>query len=383
MTRRLSSRRTLTGVGLSLLAASIAWLSARGADSPEAREIKARLKKQADRIESLEVSFRHEGTSPLKAEQLLAMAQFRNQLWLPKDRWHVAFKGRKRFRHELNPERLTPLGHTDEFGMSPPPPVDPKSPALVQENQKKLIKEYERAAAMVKAEKARGTKRIRFDNQPDRDVTRAYNSRTLWMRHPESDKVDAYEIWPSNSRANWFQVTPYTQATGLHPPDPTGHAQAVKAQAMFRIGDRVGDHGYQLEDKTEVVDGSTCVVLNGNLNSLLQPGMIVGDLTDRLWLDRDHGLAVRKREFARDGRIGMRWINTELREVEPGLWLPLHCRQETFAEDAPPEWKDKPVMIEEITVSKLEVNKVSDDLFDMNIRKSDHVEDLRGVLSGK
>jgi hypothetical protein len=383
MTRRLPSRRTLAGVGLSLLAASITWLCARGADSPEAREIRTRLKKQADRIESLEVSFRREVTSPLKAEQLLAMAQFRNQLWLPKDRWQVAFKGRKRFRRELNPERLTPLGRTDEFGMSPPPPVDPKSPALVQENQKKLIKEYERAAAMVKAEKARGTKRIQFDNQPDRDVTRAYNGRTLWMRHPESEKVDAYEIWSSNSRANWFQVTPYTQATGLHPPDPTGDSQIVKAQAMFRVADLVGEHGYQLEDMTEVVDGSTCVVLKGSLNSLLQPGLIVGDLTDRLWLDRDHGLAVRKREFARDGRIGMRWINTELREVEPGLWLPLHCRQETFAEDAPAEWKDKPVMIEVITASKIDVNKVSDDLFDMTPRKIDHIEDLRGVLSVK
>ena len=195
MTRRLPSRRTLTGVGLSLLAASIAWLSARGADSPEAREIKARFKKQADRIESLEVSFRREATSPLKAEQLLALAEFRNQLWLPKDRWQVAFKGRKRFQRQLNPERLTPLGRTDEFGMTPPPPVDPKSPALVQENQKKLIKEYERMVAMMKAEKARGTNRIQFDNQPERDVTRAYNGRTLWMRHPDSDKVDAYQIW--------------------------------------------------------------------------------------------------------------------------------------------------------------------------------------------
>ena len=72
-----------------------------------------------------------------------------------------------------------------------------------------------------------------------------------------------------------------------------------------------------------------------------------------------------------------------LREVEPGLWLPMRCRQEHYAEDAPPEWKDKPVAIEEIRVTKIEVNKVSDDLFDMTPRKTDRIEDLRGAFTGK
>ena len=40
-------------------------------------------------------------------------------------------------------------------------------------------------------------------------------------------------------------------------------------------------------------------------------------------------------------------------------------------------------MIEEIRVSKIEVNKVSDDLFDMTPKKSDRIEDLRGQLTGK
>ena len=43
-------------------AALTAWLAVRGDDSPESREIKARLKKQADRIQSLEVSFRRVAT---------------------------------------------------------------------------------------------------------------------------------------------------------------------------------------------------------------------------------------------------------------------------------------------------------------------------------
>ena len=383
MKRRSSILRRYTVFGLSLFIALSAWFSARGADSPEAREIKARLKKQTDRIESLEVSFRREATSPLKAEQLLKLRQFRNQLFLPKDEWHVAFKGKKRLQRQLHPERVTLLGPTDEFGMTPPPPVDSKSPQLEQESQKKRIAEYQRMFAMMKAEKVRGTNRIQFDSQPERDITRVFNGRTLWSRTTESKKVDAYQVWPSSSKVNWFQITPYTQIAGLHPPDPTGQPPAVKSQAMFRVADWANDHGYQLEDRTEVVDGSTCVILKGSLNSALLPAYITGELTDRIWLDRDHGLAIRKRESAQDGRVGMRWTHTDLREVEPGLWLPFHCRQEQYAEDAPAEWKDKPVMIEEVTVTKLAVNKVSDDLFDMTPRKTDHVNDLRGVLSGK
>jgi hypothetical protein len=371
-------------VGILLLSGLAARLAVRADESPESREIRARLKKQADRIASLEVSYRREMTSPLKPEQLLALAQFRNQLYLLKDEWHEAFKGQKRFRRERIPERVTPLKKPDEFGITPPAPVDPKAPPLVQKQQQELIKEYERMVAVMKADKARGGPRsYHFDDQPQRDVIRAFNGRTLWMRHPESEKVDAYQVWPAKSECDWFQVSPYTMATSLHFPDPTARPMVLKAQALFRVAEWASDQGYQLEDKTEVVDGSTCVVLKGNLNSLVPPGAAVGDLTNRIWLDRDHGLAIRKREMAKDGWVGLRCINTELREVEAGLWLPMHCRQETYAEDAPPEWKDKPVMIEEVRVSKIEVNKVSDGLFDMTPRKTDHIEDLRGVLKGK
>jgi hypothetical protein len=384
MIPRLPIRRPTLAVGLSLLIGLTAWLAVHGDESPESREIKDRLKKQVERIASLEVSYRREATSPLKPEQLVTLAQFRNQLFLPKDEWHEAFKGQKRFQRLTHPERVTLLHPTDEFGMTPPAPVDPKSAPLVQKNQKELIQQYERMVATMKAQKARGgPPRYTFDSQPEKDVTRAFNGRTLWMRHPQSDKVDAYQVWSARTQPNWFQATPYAQATGLHVPDPAGKTLAVTAQAMFRAADWASEQAYQLEEKTEVVDGSTCVILRGSLNSMLQPGLIVGELTNRIWLDRDHGLAVRKREMARDGKVAIHWINSELKEVEPGLWLPLLCRQEQYAEDATPEWKDKPVVIEEIRVTKIEVNKVSDDLFDMTPKKNDRIEDLRGVLSGK
>jgi hypothetical protein len=184
---RSAIHRTTIVVGLSLLTGLTAWLAVRGAESPESREIKARLKKQVERIASLEVSSRREETSPLKPEQILAMAEFRNKLFLPKDQWHEAFKGQKRYQREVFPERVTPLRPADEYGLTPVAPVDPKAP-LVQKQQKELREEYERMVALMKAEKARGgPPRYVFDNQPEKDITRAFTGRTLWVRNAGSD----------------------------------------------------------------------------------------------------------------------------------------------------------------------------------------------------
>ncbi len=298
--RRLNpTRRANLILGTTLLAAGLtAWLTARGADSPEAREIKAKLLRQSRRIRSLDVSYKLEAKTPLKPEQLLAMNGFRNQLFLPQDEWRIASKGTKRYSRQLRPERMNLLGPADEFGGIRLQPVDPKAPAWVRENQKKLIEQYERAKAMVEAQKARGHAPRPSDPniRPliERDVTRAFNGHTLWMRRPRSEKVIDYQVWPATSEANWFQASGYLSATGLHVTDPTATAMVRNVQAMFQVAEWVKDHSYELEEKTEVVDGSTCVILKGSLNSLSQPALLLCNLTDRIWLDRDHGLALRQ-----------------------------------------------------------------------------------------
>ena len=79
-------------------------------------------------------------------------------------------------------------------------------------------------------------------------------------------------IWPTNQKADWFQMSAYLSAAGLNVPDPSGRDMVRKAQAIFQLVQWLKDHPYDLEPKTEVVDGSTCVVLKGSLNSWLQPG---------------------------------------------------------------------------------------------------------------
>ncbi|MFO0892930.1 MAG: hypothetical protein U0790_27800 [Isosphaeraceae bacterium] len=383
MTTRRIRRWRLTLLGCALLAGTATWAALPTGDTPEVSDIKERFARQAARITSLEVAYRLESSSELKPAELLALAQYRNQLFLPNDEWTEAFKGEKRYRRQIQPERVQYLSETDDFGLVPPQPTDPRDPAWVRANQKALKDDYDRAIASMKAQEALGVPRRRKKDPGlldpmERDVTRGFNGRTLWMRRPRGDRTHEVQVWPHKQDANWFGVSAYLSAVGLQPIDPTSRGNSVRqAQALFRLVDWFKNNAYSLE-KAEVVDGSTCVVLSGHLNSLRNPSLLAGKLVDRLWLDRDHGLAVRKREMSKDGVVGTRWENSELREVEPGLWLPTIVRVAHFAEDAPPTSRGKPVVTEEIRVQRLELNRVPDSRFDMVAEKGDVIEDLRG-----
>jgi hypothetical protein len=352
------------------------------AESEEARAVKAQFARQFERIKCLEVSFKLETKSNLSPEKLRAIPEHMNQLFLPLDEWHVAFKGDKRYSRQIQPERIKYLAPVDENGLYIPPDPAADAPPLIKENQKTLKEQYDRAIANMKALEARGVRAPKQDPSirplSERDVTRAFNGRTLWVKQPTLPKGDRYQVWTTASKPNFFQVSAYLASVGLHVPDPMGGDDVRKAQAMFQVASWIKDRSYEVEPKTEVVDGSTCVILKGSLNSILQPGFFVGDLTDRLWLDRDHGLVLRKREMARDGKVTNRWVNTNLKEVEPGIWLPMTTRQDQFPARPIPELNGKPVLIEETRVQSLTVNKVPDERFDMTPKQGDTIEDLRG-----
>lgn len=379
-------RKRLALTCMALVAGAVAWASAAPGDSPEVRELKEQVARQAKRIGSLEVSYTLETTSPLKPAELRKLAEYRNQLFLPNDEWTVAFKGDMRFTHQLMPARVEYLSETDEYGLVPPQPADPKAPELIQSQQKQIKNEYDQTIAAMKAQEASGVPRPKKKDPGlldpmERDITRGYNGRTLWMRRPRDAKSNEVQVWPLRSKPlHWFGRSTYLCGVGLQPADPTSRGHSTEwTMTMCRLADWFTDHTYSIE-KNEAFDGSTCVVLKGSLNSLLSPALLTGDVADRIWLDRDHGFIMRKRELSKDGRVSMRWENTELREVDPGFWLPMTVRQDRFAEDAPPAWQGKPVVTELIRVKNVEINNVPDDRFDLVPRKNDVVEDLRGTF---
>ncbi len=357
-------------------------LAVSGADpNPSLREVVAQLAAQSKQIESLEVEYKLDTRSPLKPAQLRALPDFHNQVFLPHEHWTEAFKGVKRYRHLVQPERVVWLAPVDEYGLTPPEAVDPKAPAAIQESQKQMKAQYDRAIAMMKAEEARGVKLPRRNPsllpERDRDVTRGYNGRSLWVRYPGHDQRDVLEVWPARSKPNFFQLSAYLAAVGMHQPDPTMEKEP-DGPSMFQLATWLEKTSYTVADQTETIDGATCLVLKGDVKPLEDPSTSRKALTDTLWLDRDHGLAVRKRDMACKGQLAWRWENAELKEVAPGLWMPFHCRRETFSPEAPPEFQGKPVLTVEIDASRIEINHVPDDLFDMETKPNDLVQDLRG-----
>jgi hypothetical protein len=372
---------TLLGMAVSATAFSN---SLAGDESDEAKRIKAEFMKQAERIESLDVRYKLDTTSPLTADELLALPGFQNQIFLPKDEWREAFKGDKRYRRQIQPERMDLLVKPDEFGLFPPKDLPADAPEEMKRNQKELQAQHDRAVAHMRAMKARGVAAPQRDPAirlpSERDVTWGYNGRTLWRKSGLGPESFEYQVWSAKSRPNWFQVGAYLSSVGLHVPDPAGSADAVRSQALLDLRQQLKNSSYELEPQTEVVDGSTCVILKGTLDA--RPDPVAGrvDLSDRIWLDRDHGLVVRKREMARDGVVMNRIATSKLKEVQPGLWLPMVCTRDTFSPNAPVAKRDRPILTETVTVESLEINNVADDLFDMTPQKKDTIHDLRGGL---
>jgi hypothetical protein len=383
----MTSRRRTQYVGLLAAGLAVAGLAAvgasRAAESDKARAIKDEFRRNVEKIKSLDVSYQLDTTTDLPAEKLRSIPQYQNQMFLPKDEWRVAFSGPKRYSRHIQPEQVKLLVELDEFGLFPPPEPRADDPPAIRENQKKLRAEYDRAIARMKGNAARGIpvqkRKARDVLSLEPDVTYGYNGRAAWRKRPSSPNADSYLIWPSGKPANWFQGTGYLAAIGLHTPDPTGIPEAKKSQGMFQLAELINNGTYDLEPMTEVVDGSTCLILAGNPSSLVEPGVGIGKLSDRIWLDRDHGLVLRKREMAADGKVAWRWTTSDLKEIEPGIWFPMSTRNEHFHRGAP-DLGDKPAMVEAIKVKSLTINKVPDSLFDMTPRQGDRIEDLRGKL---
>ncbi len=222
-------------LGASALAAGLAFAAREQApESAETRAIKAQLAHQVERIKSLEVHYKLETTSNLSPDKLRALPEYMNQMFLPSDEWDEAFKGPMRYRRQIQPEHVTYLSSVDENGLFVPTEPAADAPPLIKENQKKLKEQYDRAIASMKANEARGAKIMRRRDpsvrpRSDQDVTYGYNGKTLWSRRAIEPKGFSYEVWSTTSQPNFFQVSSYLGAVGLHVPDPAGSEPAQES----------------------------------------------------------------------------------------------------------------------------------------------------------
>ena len=198
-----------------------------GAESEEARAIKSQFARQVERIKSLEVAYKLDTTSNLSPEKLRAIPEYMNQAFPPQGRVARSVQGPEEdIAGRSSPNSIAYLAPVDENGLFAPPEPAADAPPLIKENQKKLREQYDRAIANMKAMEARGANAPKRDpsirDRSEQDVTRAYNGKTLWSRKPTSPKGNQYEVWTNRSKPNFFQMSAYLCAVGLHVPDPTG-----------------------------------------------------------------------------------------------------------------------------------------------------------------
>jgi hypothetical protein len=124
---------------------------------------------------------------------------------------------------------------------------------------------------------------------------------------------------------------------------------------------------YTVHPDPQIVDGVPCWVVEW-------PGM------DRIWVDTARGCAVPRRRYCWGPGKPMRIevLNTDYREVNPGLWLPMRQVVNQYASivgDPAPLWGTAVTRLQ-YEVSSIEFDGVSDDFFAVDLEPGTRVYDM-------
>jgi hypothetical protein len=168
---------------------------------------------------------------------------------------------------------------------------------------------------------------------------------------------------PTETDASWF-TQDYPRALGLTLPDVFSTSQEVWRHEC--LSEALHQAGYEVEPQRDVLDGESCIVVS-------RAGV------DRIWLMDSKGCALKRRDvWDTEGtkRVGVRLLNHDFRQVEPGVWLPWRCWVERCAGvKAPPADWGKPLLRYILTVQRLSINDVPDKRFTLSIEPGTFVVD--------
>lgn len=350
-------RGVVAGLGLVLVTA--AGTAAAADDPPKPRpvptvaEVRAEIEAQRARTTALLVSY---ATKQTALAEPAILVKYLNKLYLRNDRIEDAFKGPKRFHKVSQPSQAAPIAPLA------PPEVDPNAPPAIRENQERLRKAYEDNAAKTKASAKAPGKSEKITFQPEEAW--AYNGNGLDLKRLIRGLSEVHDYRKDGTRMV-FQ-SGYLQNVGWEPDDPTFPKAAREVRNAMTLPGVFSVFQYKVKPTTETVeDGSVCVVLTGRgtLASL--------EVEDKLWLDLDHGLMLRRHELAQvsDGTIGLRVVADEPKSVPgaEGIYLPGRCRFFEFAPPyAPANLKGKGLAQTEMTLLESKANDlVPDSLFEL------------------
>ncbi|HTE21240.1 MAG TPA: PDZ domain-containing protein, partial [Armatimonadota bacterium] len=155
----------------------------------------------------------------------------------------------------------------------------------------------------------------------------------------------------------------YLASVGLRPldPQPTPAQRAAQRRYSFAEGlDRY--EKCRVLPQTEAVDGSPCVVLEGEYNQAGDGGRELRG--ERIWLDPKLGFAPRRWEQRVDGALVATVSHAAFEEAAPGCWLPW---ESTWTSAAPawtaPSFRGSPAYSWVMRLRRVRVNDLPDELF--------------------
>ncbi len=202
-----------------------------------------------------------------------------------------------------------------------------------------------------------------------RNLGNEHETWTAWKDGVSTNRVNRgdYHIIPE-FHVNFLELTFFTQYVFLdiykeHKFQTPSLADVLGAKTFseafwLRLPEGIENNRaeWALLSEKEEVNGVSCIVLQR---------LADGKKRDMLWVDFDHGFVCRKRQyFEETGQMLSEWINDDLREVLPELFLPFRQSITVYnGKNEPPEIARKKRYIYSNNVTAFSTDDIADDFF--------------------
>ncbi len=352
MTRPVPSRRGLSGrpnsvtfrltVAFVVLACFPPDLARSAEDGvakiPSLEEIRSVMAEQQSKIRSLKVNYSAKARA-LEAPD--ALKKYLRVLYLVDETKTFAFKNDKRY------FKLQGPGLVDDIA----PGVDTDWDAVFAPDKEELRANLDRQSKNSRGKAVALGKKVQHKVSTGSEF--GFDGKTLRRKTPEFNL--AIVMPPDRARIDTqYFSQDYMNCLGMMLPNVLDPADDRKDQ---RFPDAFALRGYQVQPRTEEVDGHRCVVVTS-------PGR------ETLWLDPLVNYSIRRYigNYFRTDVLGVRYSNSDFREIEPSVWLPRRCRFELCGPpQAAAKFRGKPLIAYTYDIKELGINNVPDSLFTLTI----------------
>ncbi len=307
------------------------------ADRPSLDTIITTLEKQREQVKSLDIETKSYCTTHVAPHVLQTWRSFSGTDFTFQDEYHFAYKGGKRYLQTIQTTRKRPGG-----------------------------------------EKGLGTRRVLYHDKYERGD----NGKQTWERRVTLERGPAHVfVNPHDPGGQWIQNPEYCSNIGWDCKTELNiHDESVlKRHRTHDLLSLLKKGAFTLEPGTTEIGGTKCVSLQRTYQQKImtrdrsEKPLVASmvQVTETIWLDVDHGFAVRQRERNTYGRLD-RTVNSDFVEILPGIWFPKKTETQAHAPpEAAPEYQGRAVLSWNVDLIRWSVNDVLDNRFDILTKPSD------------